>query len=806
MKSFKFTVYNLKGTPKQRYVVTQKDLASSLTVPKTTKKHHIIIVDRSGSMYYDMPALKESLKKILALHEYADESMLVSLMSYSTYGDLTTHFSQKPVSQVKPSDIDELRSTGMTCISQSLVAVKSLIDKNHVTGITLHSDGFANDPSSFSEKTAIMAACEQLSKENVFVNTVSHGNYSDYQMLSGIANKVSGKCIRALAIKELYDSIVGTFETLSKGSVAVTTVPLAPSDYLLYISPSDSKIIGLASDLALSGIDPKNPGSAWGFKKVSEAEYSKASDQESQFQLAVYAFARARLAEGNIGEAKSIMASIGNIDFFNKHVFTASTAMELAEWAIALEDAVFTGKVPQATTGNIKLDDSVTVMDVLNVIDENKDGITLNVTEFLKGYKRRGVKRVQGERDDSGVLVEPWLETEVLGEKSLAHISGLDISTTSANASINTTQRCRLIKKADKTPINQVAGVMVDDLKQYRSYNIVADGELVVKEIPVSISTKQAFEALLATGLLRSGDTKAKAFKAGSDYRVSLEGLLVTKLLESAATTFDAAIRQMFYAKVIANLINSILAEKSADFTGEQIAELKKHYLSKSLFLNFPTTNEYTDLQEAIKAGRIDVQSSYKVTVGVDGILGFDSFRSSNEFLDRMYIPEGWGKDKVKCPLLLDKQTWTKKALSKKASPTLADAIQEKIFDAVVLGIKSPDDLVANIGKVISSFHVAGRWTPSSKDAIENLTSAQRALNKYADEIYMKELFPVVFFIGAFGMAPDNWDAKAMCADDLKKVWPDVKLGKADADGIFYVVGNCAFEITSEKRYVTIDR
>jgi hypothetical protein len=45
-----------------------------------------------------------------------------------------------------------------------------------------------------------------------------------------------------------------------------------------------------------------------------------------------------------------------------------------------------------------------------------------------------------------------------------------------------------------------------------------------------------------------------------------------------------------------------------------------------------------------------------------------------------------------------------------------------------------------------------------------------------------------------------------MSADSLKQVWPEAKISKSEADGMFYKTGRVVFGINAEKRYVSVDR
>jgi hypothetical protein len=277
-------------------------------------------------------------------------------------------------------------------------------------------------------------------------------------------------------------------------------------------------------------------------------------------------------------------------------------------------------------------------------------------------------------------------------------------------------------------------------------------------------------------------------------------------------------IKKMFLSKIICSIADAATKEDSDKYTPEQVEELKKHYLSKNLYLNFPTTNEYADLDEAISNGQVDVRNSYKVRIGTGGILGFDSFRSANAFLDRTYEPEpmnGDTCDKVTCALLLTEGGWqfVEKHLSKKSKTTAADMLQKVVFDVFLFNTKGNDtvgvlDLLREAGanELAALLKKDPIWSHDKSDAVAALSDAQRKLSKYIDGIYMENVFPALFFIGTMGMTPDDWDAKAMSADDVRQMWPDAKIGKNEEDGLFFKAGEVVFAVTSEKRYVTIDR
>ncbi len=803
---FKFRVYDFKGNVKDNYIVSQGNLGFAQANIDNVTKHHIIVVDRSGSMYYNMEGLKKSLKKILTLHEYNNDNTIVSLLSYSSSGDLQKHFIKKTPSEINADDVDKIYARGLTCISQSLEIIKEIIDPSQVTGITLHSDGFANDPSSLREKSKIEELCTSLSKENVFINTIAHTEYADYQLLSHISNMTSGKCVNAFDIKTLYDSIVETFDKLKSNSCVKVEIKLNLGESLVYINHAEKKIIGIKEDTVITGIDPKNPGVVYGLNRVSDEEYKRTLFQEKQNHELLYALAKYNLSDYNVNNAKYILASIGNKELFNKYIH-ASSLNDIKSMSMEIEKIVFdkTPVLDRETEYPIIIDDRLTVIDVLNMINEYRDSVLLNTEKLSKIYIRRGLKKLFGVRNEQGELEEPWLKTEALGDSDVVSINGLDISTTSPNISINTVQKVRLADK-NGNYISKVGGILVDVINSYKSYNVVGDGELNITKIPIYISSKKAFDSFLQIGRLYEWESGIipTEYKPEKVYYIDIEGIPITKISVDI-NDLENKINNYFVNKIIISLLDSMIKQESSSYTYEQIDELKKHYLSKNLYLNFPTVNEYTDLNEAIMSGKVDVQNSYKVKFGINGIYGYDSFRSANEFIDRIYSPNADHQEKkVKCDMLLRKYGWNEKQLSKRSKVTLADTYQKKIFDKIVNNSQSEKSIFEAIVQIMKDNSIDIDCEVEGNNYIKSFENLKRQLEKSTEEIYINDIFPILFFIGTFGMAPDNLNGKTMNYEELVSVFPDIAISKQEKDGMFYVYKNIIFGISPEKRYVTV--
>jgi hypothetical protein len=127
----KFALYNYGGTPTAHFIVSEMEVPKPVLEP--TVSHHVVIVDRSGSMYGVMKDTRAMVEKVMTVEEFASSEMLATLISYSSYGDYTTHFARKKISEVLDPNtgrVDEIRGINATCLTSVSSALTEAL--NHV--------------------------------------------------------------------------------------------------------------------------------------------------------------------------------------------------------------------------------------------------------------------------------------------------------------------------------------------------------------------------------------------------------------------------------------------------------------------------------------------------------------------------------------------------------------------------------------------------------------------------------------------------------------------------------------------------
>ncbi|MCC3418086.1 MAG: VWA domain-containing protein [Microcoleus sp. PH2017_01_SCD_O_A] len=819
----KFTLYNFAGNEKAFYLVDRLNLERTPgDIPEKSVAHSIIIIDRSGSMYSDLKPLKETLVKLLTLDEYNNYQLIVSLISYADNGDVICHFQRIPIQEVTKIDsqyikqIKNIQTAGCTCISQSMQLAKSLVKAGEVTAINLHTDGYANDPSPNAEAAKLAEICNELKDMDVFANTISYAS-ADFKLLSKIANTLSGNCIRAGEVKMVYDALYDSTKLLGDSVAPPLEEPLIKEyDYQVFVSKTGKKISGSSSTLKICGLKADDAGLFYKYQQVTKDEYDKLEVPVAQTDESVFAFAKANLADGNLNTAKYALASTFDATLTEKHA-KALTNAQIAEFTEDLEQAVFAPDVLQnhEIGDRVKVSDKISLLELIEILEENSNSIIINLKHLQENYQRKGLKRVEGKRDENGNLVKPWLKTEFLDGGEYVRMGSFAINQNTATINMLITRKVKLVKVEDGSAIAEVAGILVTDLNTFNNYTIVSDGEVNIKSLRTKISSKAVFDLLKKCGVLQQYGSPAGDFDFHSEYDINLDSLPLVPF-DGRYGSLDGVFEELANIKILSSILSAHLKEASESYTAQQLEELKQHYLSKSLYLNFPTTTEYTELKSAIANGTVDSRVSYKIDIGSKNILNFAKLHSANKFLDRLY--EVYHKntgEKLAKPtfhITLDEPVvFAHKTVSSRTKITKVDDLMKQIFDDF-LGLENNGIVSATLAKVGADSLLRllqAKWQEEDvkrDEFVAALTRANEQLETYAEKVYAEKVSPLVFYIGSTGLIPDEMEAKAATAEEINAKYGNLQFSKDEQEGMFFEVGDCIISVYAKNEYFTVGK
>lgn len=813
--STKFALYDYLGRPKDHYTV--EEVAIAAPVPAKQTSHHILVLDRSGSMYGDLPAVKTMVEKVLTLEEYKNADMLISVLSYSSAGDVTTHVERARVEEVMAPNskhveaIRKIQITGLTCISQALKQALTLVKDGELTCVSLHTDGYANDKSPGAEKREIDALVKEYAKKsNVFVNTIAYRNGCDFGLLTSIANACSGTCFKTPTAKEVFNTLHATAGVLAGSVTPAFEVPALTGQYVTFVSKKADKVLGSVEGLLVRGLNADDDKRGYRYTRVTPEQYAASvlpvagKDAEP-----VLAFALGKLADGDVNGAKYALMASRNLTLLGDHA-RALTSGALSDMATDMRKVLF-GQISKPTLytsdeAPYELPNArqPSVVGLLGLLSRyGASDMQVDTQTLRKGYKRRGVKRLPGTRNPDGTVTPPRAKTVPRNpDNAFLGVNGFDLNRNNATVNMTVTTPITLVRDNGEKVGDTLAGVDLSNLSTFNSYTVVGDGELNLPVLPLRVTNKRLHRELTALGLV-TGD-----YDPTVTHNIALEGRPVV----AYDATFDPnavfpadLFKNLLGAKVLSSVLAACMKDTGASDTmsEEQVAALKEVHLTPSLYFSPPTTTHYADLQQALASGDVDTRVSYKVDFGVPTMLNLGELHSANKFLERMYelSLNGTGEKKPKFDMRWNATvTYGRKVLSARTKLTPVDDAMKPYFDEFLGLVPTTDNLsrtLKNAGmsdEQVQAFLLAKQSTTLNDAVVEAFTDARKALDTYTDSLY-DGVSSLVFYVGSTGLVPEEFGAsKGMDAETLKQNLPSLEycIGKNEADGTFYTFKDAA--------------
>ncbi|WP_225225690.1 hypothetical protein [Komarekiella delphini-convector] len=447
----------------------------------------------------------------------------------------------------------------------------------------------------------------------------------------------------------------------------------------------------------------------------------------------------------------------------------------------------------------------ISLLELIEIFAEYRNNIIINIKHLQEHYQRTSIKRVKGVRDKNGELIQPWLRTENIDNAEYVRMGEFEFNRNTATINMLVKRKVKLAKIEDQTPIFEVAGLLVNDLDTFNNYTIVSDGKINVKSLKVKISSKNLFELLKQKGVI---DTEE--FDFCIEYTIKLDNLPLVPF-DRHYSNIDGLFNELAEIKVLSSIISAHLKGESDVFIPAQLDELKNHYVSNSIYINFPTTNEYTDITEALANGTLDSRVSYKIDIGSQDILNLSKLHYANKFLNKMYrlYDQETGEIFTKSSFYIafnENFALRHKLLSSRIKLAKVDEFMKRIFDEF-LGLEKNGiitDILVKVGAESLAQLLQDKYTDkqfSKQEMIAALTMANTKLEQYTKQIYRDKICPLVFYIGSTGLLPDEMAVKAMNAEELAAKYPNLQFSRDEKKGTFFVVGDSIISVYAKTEY-----
>lgn len=756
------------------------------TIEKTVT-HHIFVGDRSGSMWGDVEGYKSTMKQVLAVEDATSEGVETSLISFSSHKDVTLHWSRVPVSEVNDlsnrymGEIDSIRATFLTGISQGLNLALEQVKPGQTTGITLFTDGYANDPSSSAENKALDAFVQKVQAEypNVFVNCIGFRDWCDWPRMESIANALSGKCVKAKSFKTVLDAMKDTQALLAGDVRPAIKFDAVEETMILTVNRTTGQVNAsrTGEGLSLRGVGAGDQVEAYrvtrGDKTYTIPKGTKVVQKDDMWLAG--AVIRAYSSLGEIRAAKDVLFSSGNKTLWNEHQ-SAMTPSSLAAMNTDLTKWIVAGNNDEYEMGrNTRPPHNLfDLAGVINALPPKSIGIDKD--SFYENYRRRSVKRVAGVRNDDGTILPPKAEL-VPRKNARTYVKGIDFNTSDASVQISTETAVWVKRLSDGEVLEEVSFVSLDDLRDYRSYTLISSGERNVEILPLEVYTELAWNALTPFILPH----EARSFTPGQKAKIALKKFRMESDFCPTPDDLAEALEQRNTATAATKILSAMQDKGAASpFTLDQVAALKEVHLTPALYFSAPSTTHYADKDEAVQKGLIDSFTRYKVNFGSVDILDTGAFRSGNAFLDRRYAVtlDGESVKKPKLDTYLSGAEYSVKPPGR-SKDTAADEVMAKVADDILLSDTR-----------LSNEEITQRLSSAKGD----VDSANKMLQGLVMEIGCTGLLPVELDQVATRYEPDEFAAKF-----------GVKIGKAQQEGIFFVLpSDVVISVVPETSWYTV--
>ena len=385
-------------------------------IVKKLKTHFILMIDRSGSMSYELDNLLDQVNETI---DFITGDDILSLIWYSGPGQFNTVIRGANSSSKIKTEVDKLRRTvGSTCFSEPLTNANQLVSEfaNRVdqTSLILFTDGQPVVSWSIQEEETRSKNAVKAMKEHGLssMTCIGYGNYYNRKFLLDLADMTDhGKILHNSRIDEFLESFKNTIGATSDLIAKPVLFDLSKPLNTLYLTDKSSTLFDSTKTIDLATVSKvKND-----FFIVGTEDFSgvlKIDDEKTSFNNNIkkktsvkdqanffYGYASKLYYYGKRKKALEVIVGNCRDKFLAQSVMNAFTNDEVAAVQKSLDDAVFDIS-KRYLDGKCDSDflpkrDALCVMDIFNVLFQSPEPVYyLPFSEKVERYSRIGKKVV----------------------------------------------------------------------------------------------------------------------------------------------------------------------------------------------------------------------------------------------------------------------------------------------------------------------------------------------------------------------------------------------------------------------------
>lgn len=438
------------------------ELGGIKTVTAKQACNHVYVVDVSGSMYNDLPRVRQHLKNIISVVAQPEDTF--SVIYFSGKNQCGVVFEDVLVSNtatvtMMQQAIDRhLTPKGMTSFIDPIdLAMQIDVSSDKLNNFIMMTDGYDNS----SKKSDILESVKQLGGKFHSVSFIEYGYYADRDLLTKMAENTNGNHIFADGVISYENALEKLVSGTSRSNNIEVNVNKR-AKHCIYVLNSQIHIVGVSDGVALV------PDEVDKVYSIMPSDILSKQLSEEHLYLVLYYAAKTT-------NAKLIMdclQALGDVSLFNLYQ-NAFTKQELSIFEKATEATALDPLLRYADGKDLNIvpdKNAKTVIDLLDVLS-NTEGSKLITNSPLFNYKSIGRKTTY-ENELPRFIPNPSLG---------ADLNSLVFNAERPNVSINTR-----VSGVVELPENEFITENVDS-QIFRNYAIISDGILNVDDLPVTI-------------------------------------------------------------------------------------------------------------------------------------------------------------------------------------------------------------------------------------------------------------------------------------------------------------------------------
>ena len=497
----------------ENYFLVSQEINPNTTVEVVKSINHLIIVDVSGSMSYDLPEIRKNLKnKISCLVKENDTVSIIWFSGRNDAGILKEEVQVNSLKQLNDLNvaIDRfLKPIGLTAFAKPLELADEIIERisknnpNSVFSLIFMSDGYNNDVPWESVTKALKQISSKLSSSVI----VEYGFYADSRRLTEMSGILGGEKISCSGFEE-YDVVIGKSfgKTLSGGKkVVVEITDKYLYDFIFSISNGSVLLYNIVDGKIMVDSDVKEiyffSSKAIGTEESALINSIVPQQQVAKLYAAIYVLSEQFLPE----MAERVFYALGDQHYYQM-LANAFGKQKLNAFKTAIKECVadVSKRFPDGISAIQKVSDNAYCL--MNLIEDlgNIEGCLFYPNHPDFNYNRIGRKKIsvatvltESEKkqlaeaknvEDASKLLKEFEEKKVdvkfvnTNPDRGYPLTDLVWNESRANLSIRIYIEGEALLPKNKFNVDKVSSF------KYNTFTIVKDGIVNVDKLPVSYS------------------------------------------------------------------------------------------------------------------------------------------------------------------------------------------------------------------------------------------------------------------------------------------------------------------------------